>query len=75
MTAFNYPRHNMSIRVSDVLDDLLCSAAVSLRATKTDVVIYLLAQFLDPTGKITPDIEHLPKVLREDFEPKHYGKA
>lgn len=69
MTAFQYPRHNLSIRVSTELDKELEQAAEALKGTKTDVVIYALCLMLDPTGRGCPDVAHLPENLREDFQP------
>jgi hypothetical protein len=70
LTAFQYARHNLSIRVSNELDKELENAADALKATKTDVVIYALCLMLDPTGKGCPDVAHLPEELRADFSPR-----
>ena len=69
MTAFQYARHNLSIRVSNELDKEIENAADALKATKTDIVIYALCLMLDPSGKGCPDVEHLPAELRDDFKP------
>lgn len=69
LTAFQYPRHNLSIRVSTELDKEIERAAEALKGTKTDVVIYALCLMLDPTGKSCPDVAHLPDDLRTDFAP------
>ncbi len=78
MTSFEYPRHNLSIRVSTDMDDLLEDAARDLGTSKTSVVVYLIAQFIDPTGKACPDIGHLPENLACDFKPvqfrRRYGR-
>lgn len=69
MTRFNYPRHNLSIRVSSEMDKQIEQCADALHATKTDVVIYAIACLIDPTGHGTPDVKTLPDELRMDFEP------
>jgi len=69
LTAFQYARHNLSIRVSNELDKEIEHAAEALSATKTDVVIYALCLMLDPTGRGCPDVEHLPEELKVDFRP------
>lgn len=70
MTRFNYPRHNLSIRVSTSLDKEIDRAAEALQASKTDIVVYALLLMLDPTGHGCDDVEHLPPVLRDDFKPR-----
>lgn len=69
MTRFDYPRHNLSIRVSTELDKEIDRAAEALRGSKTDIVIYALCLMLDPTGRSVPDVLHLPDELRTDFQP------
>lgn len=66
MTRFQYPRHNMSLRLSVDLDDELTRCAEALKATKTDVAIYALCLMLDPTGTM-PDVKMLPSELGDDF--------
>lgn len=70
MTRFQYPRHNLCIRVSTDLDKMIDEAAEALNASKTDVVIYALGLMLDASGRACPDVQHLPETLREDFRPR-----
>ncbi len=75
MTSFKYPRHNLSIRISEDLDKLLEEAADDMGTSKTNIMIYLLAMFVDPTGKTSPDIEHLPPSLADDFKPRTFRRS
>lgn len=62
MRYYQYQRQDFTFRCSTMLDDLLEEASDILGTTKNDVLVYLLAEWLDPTENC-PDWAMLPPQL------------
>ena len=65
MRKFNYYRNEMTFRCSAELDDLLTEASTMLNVAKNDILVWLVADWLDPTEQVV-DWKFLPIELLAD---------
>lgn len=65
MRKYNYYRNEMTFRCSAELDDLLTEASAMLNVAKNDILVWLVADWLDPTEQAV-DWNFLPVELLTD---------
>ena len=69
MRKYNYYRNEMTFRCSAELDDLLTEASAMLNVAKNDILVWLVADWLDPTEQAV-DWNFLPVELLADNRDK-----
>lgn len=61
---YNYPRSDISIRISGTLLDLISEASYDLHTSKQDIALYALLWAWDAAQQC-PDWETIPDVLKD----------
>ena len=66
-TKFDFQRQEFTLRLSRELDSLVSEFAQAVDSTKTDIILFVLCDTLDPTGVQCPDSRCFPPRLRDNL--------